>query len=497
MQLQLSPDQQAAIDAIRAWLTTSTPTLTMGGLAGTGKSTLISQLVQALSGMIVYVCAFTGKAASVLRSKGIPACTMHSLIYEPRNWCDACQRFVESNGKTCSSCFNGAIRTKFVPVPFIDADLVIVDESSMLNLNHVRDLEALAPKILYVGDHGQLEPIGRDPGIMRDPDIKLERIHRQAESSPIVQFAHHVRLQRSPSSWSPPLKTQDENQETTVVNIKYQDYDVYIGRAGNGQDGYFGNPCKLNQLCKYCSMTHEWPTATIPCYRRYFEERIAQDDEFKKRVGDLAGKRLGCFCKPNACHGDIIAEYVNGLSPNTEPDEVVIHRDRPTGKILNKFDIVICGYNNTRVAVNGVIRKLRGFKDPLPEVGERLICLQNDSDLGLFNGLLVTVLNRHPQSYRWDYPKYDFVDDTGNEYFGIPVNPDQFGKEKRLERARKGVGVFDWGYCMTCHKCQGSEFDKVAVLEQIAGSWESARWRYTAATRAAKRLEWWVPGGRR
>lgn len=491
--MQLSSDQQAALDAVRAWLTTTKPTLTLGGFAGTGKTTIIAKLLEELRGMNVYVCAFTGKAASVLRSKGVPASTMHALIYEPTNWCDVCQRIVETAGKKiCASCLKGSVKTKFVPVPFIDAELVIVDEASMLNLYHVQDLEALAPKVLYVGDHGQLEPIGRDPGIMRNPDIRLEKIHRQAEKSSIIQFAHHVRLQRSPVSWSP---KQEDIEEATVVNVKYQDYDVYIGRAGNGEDGYFGNPCKLNQLCKFCSMTHEWPTATIPCFRRYFEERIENDSEFRQRVQGLAGKRLGCFCKPNACHGDIIAEYVNKLVPAGDP-EVSVHRTRPTGNILNESEIVLCGYNNTRVAVNRTLRKLRGFKDDLPEPGERLICLQNDTELGLFNGLLVTVLNRHPQRYRWDHPMYDLVDDTGKEYFAVPVNPDQFGKEKKLERTRKGLGVFDWGYCMTCHKAQGSEWDKVAVLEQIAGSWESARWRYTAATRAAKQLEWWVPGGR-
>jgi hypothetical protein len=49
--------------------------------------------------------------------------------------------------------------------------------------------------------------------------------------------------------------------------------------TGRGEDGYFGNPF-----------------------------RMGQDSEFKHRVLALKGKRLGCFCKPKACHGDVIAE---------------------------------------------------------------------------------------------------------------------------------------------------------------------------------------------
>ena len=92
---------------------------------------------------------------------------------------------------------------------------------------------------------------------------------------------------------------------TNVVNIRTSAYDVYIGRAGKGQDGYFGNPFRLS--------TSESRGATIEQYRKYFYERLETDPEFKRRVHELKGKTLGCFCKPYACHGDVIAEYLNNL----------------------------------------------------------------------------------------------------------------------------------------------------------------------------------------
>jgi len=90
--------------------------------------------------------------------------------------------------------------------------------------------------------------------------------------------------------------------KTTVVNIRRQEYDEYIGRAGNGHDGYFGNPFSVAR--------DGGREKVIELYRKYFLNRLKIDAEFAKRIEGLKGKRLGCFCKPEACHGDVIAEYL-------------------------------------------------------------------------------------------------------------------------------------------------------------------------------------------
>lgn len=89
---------------------------------------------------------------------------------------------------------------------------------------------------------------------------------------------------------------------TIVVNIrKTLHYDVYIGRKGHGEDGYFGNPFPLNiySLDK-----------SISLYRRYFRFRIETDPLFRYRIEGLHGKILGCFCRPDRCHGDVIIKYL-------------------------------------------------------------------------------------------------------------------------------------------------------------------------------------------
>ena len=83
---------------------------------------------------------------------------------------------------------------------------------------------------------------------------------------------------------------------TVVVNLHREPYDIYIGRAGRGHDGYFGNP---------------FPRApdALERYREYFARRV-KETEFRRRVLALRGKRLGCFCKPGPCHGDVIVEWL-------------------------------------------------------------------------------------------------------------------------------------------------------------------------------------------
>lgn len=98
---------------------------------------------------------------------------------------------------------------------------------------------------------------------------------------------------------------------TKVVNIKENNYDSYIGRAGRGRDGYYGNPHPIG-YCKLCKRIHDREDS-LKEYRIYFNERIEKDVMFKANILLLKGQTLGCFCKPQNCHGDIIADYLNNL----------------------------------------------------------------------------------------------------------------------------------------------------------------------------------------
>jgi exodeoxyribonuclease-5 len=172
--ITLSEDQQKAFDRILDWIgEAGCSQLSLGGYAGTGKTTLLKHVIEELP-HVAQVMSLTGKAVSVLIKKGVDARTIHSTIYN-----------VEIKDK--KPIFHLKERLDD-PV-----DLFIVDESSMVSFELYDDLLSFNLPILWVGDHGQLEPIGRNPKVMVDPDLKLEKIHRQAEGNPIIMFADKVR----------------------------------------------------------------------------------------------------------------------------------------------------------------------------------------------------------------------------------------------------------------------------------------------------------------
>ena len=82
---------------------------------------------------------------------------------------------------------------------------------------------------------------------------------------------------------------------------------VYIGRAGKGQSGDFGNPFQVGHFTLAEALTR---------YAIYLEHRLKTDPVFREKVKQLSGKTLVCFCKPHDCHGDILASWCEYLNQN-------------------------------------------------------------------------------------------------------------------------------------------------------------------------------------
>jgi exodeoxyribonuclease-5 len=185
---ELSRDQDRVLESALEWAETGRrPYLTVGGYAGTGKTTLLGILRNELEhrrpGLKVALASYTGKASRVLESKLRDAYarfpqdytgTLHGLIY---------QRRVEEDGKIV-----GWHRR-----PSLDCDLVIVDEASMVDETIWKDLLSFGKRVLAVGDHGQLPPVNGDFRLMAEPDLTLTRIHRQAARNPILRLSERVR----------------------------------------------------------------------------------------------------------------------------------------------------------------------------------------------------------------------------------------------------------------------------------------------------------------
>ena len=178
---------------------------------------------------------------------------------------------------------------------------------------------------------------------------------------------------------------------------------------------------------------------------------------------------------------------------------------------LSWADQIICGKNMTRSSINRFMRQeIMGFDTDEPVAGDRIICLRNNWDIinadgdSLVNGLSAKIDNvkytfENPWMKKtpvitftpeWDGAK-PFIDiEADYKLFTESeptVNRDNFKKIPKWLKPNE----FDYGYAITCHKSQGSEYDKVIVLEEYLkgdSKEEHQRWLYTAATRAAKKL---------
>jgi len=98
---------------------------------------------------------------------------------------------------------------------------------------------------------------------------------------------------------------------TKVIHIRNKTgsiNEVYIGRGGP-----FGNPVMLGKQCPVCGEIHHKKGSTLDCYKIYLHDRMAADVYFAKEIQRMKGKTLVCFCKPAACHGDVLVEYLEGL----------------------------------------------------------------------------------------------------------------------------------------------------------------------------------------
>ncbi len=182
----LDKDQLKAYYGIHSWWKTQKEIggvarpLVIAGYAGCGKSALLSVALPALrnpdgSDVRVKYAAYTGKASNVLMSKNLPAQTIHSLIYE-------CVPIGENE-------FEFVLKHR----DEVEAELIVIDEASMVPDDMKEDLESLRIPILYTGDHGQLPPVKGNGNVMDFPDFKLETPHRQAMDSGIIEVATAIR----------------------------------------------------------------------------------------------------------------------------------------------------------------------------------------------------------------------------------------------------------------------------------------------------------------
>ena len=158
-----------------------------------------------------------------------------------------------------------------------------------------------------------------------------------------------------------------------------------------------------------------------------------------------------------------------------------------------KADQMLVGRNNTRRAYNMRMRQRQNIEDPLPVADDKLVCLRNNRKKGLFNGGLWRVKSRTQSRSKSRIVSLRLAPDEefSHKVTKVSVRCDCFegGIEAIPWEQRKPYDEFDFGYVLTVHKSQGSQWDDVVLFDESFAFQDSrARWLYTGITRAAKRL---------
>lgn len=148
-----------------------------------------------------------------------------------------------------------------------------------------------------------------------------------------------------------------------------------------------------------------------------------------------------------------------------------------------QYEQIIVGRNATRHIINARCRELLGMPAGVPVAGDKLVCLRNNHELGLMNGALYDVESCDPG----EAPDYVLLGLTGYPSLAAHTAPFTGGSiDPWMEREYE---MFDYGYALTCHKSQGSQWDSVLVFDESRCFSDARRWLYTACTRASRTLK--------
>ncbi|MBU2486896.1 MAG: ATP-dependent RecD-like DNA helicase [Alphaproteobacteria bacterium] len=181
----------------------------------------------------------------------------------------------------------------------------------------------------------------------------------------------------------------------------------------------------------------------------------------------------------------------------------IMHGDYGTAQVIGKNEVdrdmvleadqVLVGINRTRRRYNQRLRELKGFDQTYPQAGDKLVCLRNDPAKGLLNGSLWQVMTSSKETVK---PGINLLvrpedDDMDRGSAKIKLLKSAFD-DPDLEvpwQTKKRYDDFDYGYALTVHKAQGSQWNSVVLFDESFAFRDSReRWLYTAITRAAERL---------
>jgi exodeoxyribonuclease-5 len=144
-------------------------------------------------------------------------------------------------------------------------------------------------------------------------------------------------------------------------------------------------------------------------------------------------------------------------------------------------DVILCYTNDTRRVANAHARAVRGYWQSWPQEGEPVMCLKNAPAFGVFNGAVYTLEQPFVEGDTSIQIDVDGVSTVIPFVYFI-------GLKNCVPQHVEATTGFDFGYAMTVHKAQGSEWPNVVLIDEYHRATERREWLYTAITRASERI---------
>lgn len=180
-----------------------------------------------------------------------------------------------------------------------------------------------------------------------------------------------------------------------------------------------------------------------------------------------------------------------GLPLGAFGDSLVLNKSDATQDLYEDHEQMLVGYNATRAVCNKHIRRLRGMEGKYPVRGDRLVCLRNNHENGFLNGGMWKVLDS--QALEGESVELTIESEDGEQVSTI-AHPEYFLGDKPTPWSVAEKDCFDYGYAITVHKSQGSQWDSVLIYDQSRmARQDSRKWLYTALTRAVERVTVVIP----
>ena len=433
--MELKGDQPQAANKFGQWLKDLTsPIFKLGGYAGTGKTWLLAYLIHNLGKFDFYCCAPTGKAASVLQRKlaeaglDVKVTTIHHLLYNVK------MNPLEIKHQMLSEKFQ-ILESKRKHIESLLLGEIPEDEIQNLKENITR----------FTAESASLKQELEDTASELAKENTGFDFHAdQAFTNKTIIFV---------------------DEGSMVDNDIRED----LGRTG-ARLVVIGDPGQLPSVRK-----GDWFERTPFDHVLQVIQRQALESPIIRLASDI---RQGAY-NPN--------QYTSGAAR-------VVNKKMVTHEQWLDADQIITGKNVSRHRLNKWYRNKKGITVDLPIQGEKLICLKN-MDEGLFvNGVQFIAEDDAYQAAGNTFLDFNY---EGVSFTNKQIDP--FACLNTYDPAlvqapyyqRRGLMELDFGYAITCHKAQGSEWPSVLVCDDAMKQNDydfRKRWLYTAATRAKDEL---------